>query len=261
MTADILIQNGRVLDPARGIDQSTPVAVKGRRIIPWEEGMEAKTTIDASGCLVTPGLIDFHAHIYERGTDSGANPDLAMLPYGVTTVVDAGSSGVSTYRSFLDRLALCRIKTKFFLHISPTGQVTHQYPELLRPERWNMEKFQEAVELAGDKLLGFKLRVSRNVVGDTGLRPLEAALELAISLSGGPEAELEARELGRAVSAFLAGQPERNRGVFLRRYWYGDTVEEAARWAGWSLSRTKSALFRMRKKLKDYLKKEGLYHE
>ena len=89
----------------------------------------------------------------------------------------------------------------------------------------------------------------------------EVALELALSLSGAPEAELEARELGRAVSAFLAGQPERNRGVFLRRYWYGDTVEEAARWAGWSLSRTKSALFRMRKKLKDYLKKEGLYHE
>ncbi len=175
MTVDILIQNGRVLDPARGIDQSAPVAVKGRRIIPWEEGMEAKTTIDASGCLVTPGLIDFHAHIYERGTDSGANPDLAMLPYGVTTVVDAGSSGVSTYRSFLDRLALCRIKTKFFLHISPTGQVTHQYPELLRPERWNMEKFQEAVELAGDKLLGFKLRVSRNVVGDTGLRQIGRA--------------------------------------------------------------------------------------
>ena len=89
----------------------------------------------------------------------------------------------------------------------------------------------------------------------------EAALELALSLSGGPEAELEARELGQAVSAFLADQPERSRGVFLRRYWYGDTVEEAARWAGWSLSRTKSALFRMRKKLKDYLKKEGLYHE
>ena len=48
--------------------------------------------------------------------------------------------------------------------------------------------------------------------------------------------------------------------MFLRRYWYGDTVEEAARWAGWSLSRTKSALFRMRNRLKDYLKKEELYH-
>ena len=89
----------------------------------------------------------------------------------------------------------------------------------------------------------------------------EAALELALDLSGGPEREVEARELGRLISDFLAAQPENNRNVFLRRYWYGDTVEEAARWAGWSVSRTKSALFRMRNKLRDYLKKEDFYHE
>lgn len=89
----------------------------------------------------------------------------------------------------------------------------------------------------------------------------EAAEELAASLSGGPEDHLEAAELGRAISAFLAGQAPAVRGVFLRRYWYGDTVEEAARWAGWSVSRTKSALFRLRKKLKTYLEKEELYHE
>ena len=89
----------------------------------------------------------------------------------------------------------------------------------------------------------------------------EAALELALDLSGGPDAEAEARELGRAISAFLADQPEMNRNVFLRRYWYGDTVEEAARWAGWSVSRTKTVLFRMRNRLKDYLKKEDFYHE
>lgn len=88
----------------------------------------------------------------------------------------------------------------------------------------------------------------------------EAALELALDLSDGPEREVEARELGRMISDFLAAQPEKNRNVFLRRYWYGDTVEEAARWAGWSISRTKSALFRMRNKLRDYLKKEDFYH-
>ena len=89
----------------------------------------------------------------------------------------------------------------------------------------------------------------------------EAALELALDLSGGSEGEAEARELGRMISEFLAAQPEKNRNVFLRRYWSGDTVEEAARWAGWSVSRTKSALFRMRNKLRDYLKKEDFYHE
>lgn len=84
----------------------------------------------------------------------------------------------------------------------------------------------------------------------------EAALELALDLSGGPEADLEARELGRAISAFLAEQPEINRGVFIRRYWYGDTVEETARRAGWSSGQVKSTLHRMRRKLRDYLEKE-----
>lgn len=88
----------------------------------------------------------------------------------------------------------------------------------------------------------------------------EAALELAGFLASGPEDALEALELGRVVSTFLTEQAPVSRGVFLRRYWYGDTVEEAARWAGWSVSRTKSTLFRLRKKLKIYLEKEDLYH-
>lgn len=84
----------------------------------------------------------------------------------------------------------------------------------------------------------------------------EAALELARDLCGGPEAELEARELGEAVSAFLRAQPEQNRTAFLRRYWYGDTMEETSRRLGWSEGRTKSTLHRMRKKLREYLQKE-----
>ena len=87
----------------------------------------------------------------------------------------------------------------------------------------------------------------------------DAALELAQALTHGPEEELDAKELGGAISAFLADQRPTSRGVFLRRYWYGDTVEDAARWAGWSVSKTKSALFRMRNKLRVYLEKEGFF--
>ena len=87
----------------------------------------------------------------------------------------------------------------------------------------------------------------------------EAALELAQALTHGPEEDFAAKELGEALSAFLSQQPETNRGVFLRRYWYGDTVEDTARWAGWSVSKTKSALFRMRNKLRAYLEKEGFF--
>ena len=60
----------------------------------------------------------------------------------------------------------------------------------------------------------------------------------------------------RLISDFLYGQPEASRNLFLRRYWYGDTVEEAARRLGWSVGRAKSTLHRMRKKLRAYLQKE-----
>ena len=65
-------------------------------------------------------------------------------------------------------------------------------------------------------------------------------------------------ELGRAISAFLRELGEGPRTAFLRRYWYADTVEETAGHLGWSLSRTKSVLFRTRKKLKAYLEQEGM---
>lgn len=87
----------------------------------------------------------------------------------------------------------------------------------------------------------------------------DAALELAQALTHNPEEDFAAKELGGAISAFLSGQPEKNRGVFLRRYWFGDTVEDAGRWAGWSVSKTKSVLFRMRNRLRAYLEKEGFF--
>ena len=176
---DLLIKNGFVIDPEGTCEKVSPIAVSNGHIVAFEDGIEAKTVIDAQDCIVTPGLIDFHAHIFERGTDSGINPDLAMLPLGVTTVIDVGSSGASTYRSFIDRLNQCRIKTKLYLHVSPTGQVTHQYPESVNPEKWNYERFDEAFEKYSERILGFKIRISKNVFGEDGLYYLEKALELS----------------------------------------------------------------------------------
>ena len=88
----------------------------------------------------------------------------------------------------------------------------------------------------------------------------DAALELALDLAEGPEREVEAKALGEAISAFLQAQPAQSRVAFLRRYWYGDTVEETAKYMGWGVGKTKTNLFRTRQKLKDYLKKEDLYH-
>lgn len=87
----------------------------------------------------------------------------------------------------------------------------------------------------------------------------EGALELASCLppGDGPEEEAGRRALLDAIARFLRAQPEGVRAAFLRRYWYGDSVEDAARRLGWSVSKTKSALFRARNRLREQLKKEG----
>ena len=88
----------------------------------------------------------------------------------------------------------------------------------------------------------------------------DAALELATELSDGPEAATDARALGEAITKFLKREPQHIRIVFLRRYWYGDSLTEAAAFMGWEVGKTRMILFRARKKLKEYLVKEGLLH-
>ena len=97
---------------------------------------------------------------------------------------------------------------------------------------------------------------------ENGRRPPtvdESALELASCLPPGndPLSEAESHALAEAVARFLRVQPKDVRAVFLRRYWYADTVEDAARRLGWSVSKTKSVLFRTRNKLRAQLQKEG----
>ena len=85
----------------------------------------------------------------------------------------------------------------------------------------------------------------------------ESAAELARDLRDTPAETLESKMLGEAISAFLGSQSEHNRVAFVRRYWYGDTVEQTAYHMGWSVGKTKTVLFRLRTKLKLYLMKEG----
>ena len=71
------------------------------------------------------------------------------------------------------------------------------------------------------------------------------------------EAEAEADELARRIDAFLNTRPAEQRKVFLRRYWYFDPVRDIAQRYGFSESKVKTVLFRMRSDLKQFLEKEG----
>lgn len=72
------------------------------------------------------------------------------------------------------------------------------------------------------------------------------------------ERQLEGRELGELLDGFLAGLDREERTMFLRRYWYGDTIRELAGRYGLTAGGVKSRLYRTREKLRNYLNEEGI---
>lgn len=96
-TRDTVIKNGHVIDKSLNINEVTDVYITNGRIsgIGHQPAGTANEIcmFDASGCIVTAGLVDCHVHAYEHVTPLGVNIDQTCLAKGVTTVVDAGSAG------------------------------------------------------------------------------------------------------------------------------------------------------------------------
>ena len=113
-TYDLLLKGGNVIDPRNGVNAPMDVAVSGNKIARVAESIaptDAKKTVDVSGFYVTPGLVDIHVHVY-TGTgnknsytgDRSVYPDGFTFRSGVTTVVDAGSSGWTNFPDFKNRV-------------------------------------------------------------------------------------------------------------------------------------------------------------
>lgn len=182
MRADLLIKNGHIYDPGGGIDHYGDIAVTGNRIISIhaDPGTQACQVIDATGCLVVPGLIDIHTHVSRFATHIGLNPDIACIPNGVTAVVDCGSSGISNFRAVLRILRDFEIRSRLVLHVSAGGQMmSTQFAENTDPSVWNTRYFEDAFREYPDDLIGLKIRASREVLGAYGMKPVKEAVGLA----------------------------------------------------------------------------------
>lgn len=126
---DLLIRGGRVIDPANQVDGVMDVAVQGQTIARVARDIpsgEAKKVIDASGAIVTPGLIDLHAHVYGYG--GSIFPDDTALFAGTTTVVDCGGAGWRTFDEFKETV-IDKVKTRVlsFINIVGHGMIGERY--------------------------------------------------------------------------------------------------------------------------------------
>jgi dihydroorotase len=128
MMYDLVLRGGRVIDPARAIDGRYDIAVQDgviAKLAPELSGECAARVVDVSGKTVAPGLIDLHAHVFDGVAHNGVHPDVAGVRAGVTTVVDAGSSGSATFGAFPKYiLSQCATEVLPFLHICQTGLAT-----------------------------------------------------------------------------------------------------------------------------------------
>lgn len=176
---DLLIVNGHVIDPANQVDEVRPVAVYNGEIVPYEQGEPARHTIDAAGRYVFPGLIDAHAHMFTEGTEIGIYPDLAYLPTGVTSAVDA-TAGVANYRLFRSAvIARSKVTIKSFLQMCSAGLATTSYHENINPKYFNPEKIARIYHENKDNILGLKIRQSEELAEGLGIEPLKATVAIA----------------------------------------------------------------------------------
>ena len=181
---DLLLRGGRVICPASGVDGLFDVAIRDGRIAAVEPRIlpnSAKETVDVSGRLVLPGLIDTHAHVYQYVTGRfGLNADMVGVRSGVTTVVDQGGPSCMTlpgFRRFVAEPAETRVYA-FLSAYLVGGLEGHLYPNLYSPDCINVQATVEAAKANLDLVRGIKGHAEIGGFARWGIRVMEMAAEI-----------------------------------------------------------------------------------
>jgi len=133
---DILLKGGHLIDPKNKIDSQMDVAISNGSILKVAKDIpsnNAKKVIDVTGMYVTPGLIDLHTHVFV-GTNSGfadgfssLSPDDFTFKAGITTVVDAGTSGWRNFPVFKKQV-IDRSQTRVLAYLNIAGSGMTGFP-------------------------------------------------------------------------------------------------------------------------------------
>ncbi|HTJ57895.1 MAG TPA: amidohydrolase/deacetylase family metallohydrolase [Devosiaceae bacterium] len=183
---DLVLRGGRVVDERNGIDGLFDIAVRHGKIAavaPGIEGVGAKV-VDVAGCIVSPGLIDIHAHVYHKATSLGVDPGLIARRSAITTLVDAGSAGAGNYDGLRDYvMAQSPYRILAFLNVSFPGIFGFDkglfIGEATLAEMLPVDRCVAKIEANRDRIVGVKVRIGGAATGDLGIGALELALQAA----------------------------------------------------------------------------------
>ncbi|MEY9692547.1 dihydroorotase [Bradyrhizobium ottawaense] len=186
---DLVIRGGEVLDPSQSLRARRDIGIRWGVIETVQEAIPAERalkSIDASGKLVMPGLIDLHSHVYPYGSAIGIPADELVQFQATTTVVSAGDAGVNNLaalRRFI--VAQTRARMYAFVHIANNGLSAFPVAELYNIDVAQTEACAMALAENADFLLGVKVRMSENVIYKHGLEPLKRGIQ-ACEMCGWP---------------------------------------------------------------------------
>jgi len=180
MPFDLLLKGGRVVDPSQSLNAVMDVGARDGHITQIAQNLDETGCLDVrdvSGKYVCPGLIDLHGHWYE-GNLFGINP-LICMDHGVTTAVDAGTTGYANFpefrRTVLDR-SLADVFA--FVHISLMGLHAPYAEELVDLRYARPLETAAVIDKHRDRAVGVKIRIG-TMTGNHGLAALDIALTAA----------------------------------------------------------------------------------
>ena len=185
---DLLLRGGRVIDPASGRDGIADIGISDGRIAAIEPTLpagNAQQFIDLEGKIVTAGMIDTHAHVYQHVTGRfGLNADMVGVRSGVTTVVDQGGPSCMTIPGFR-HFVVEKAETRVLCFISAYlvgGLEGHLYPSLYGPDQVDVKATIRAARANADIVRGVKAHAEIGGASRWGLEVIKLGKRISSEL-------------------------------------------------------------------------------
>jgi dihydroorotase len=187
MEYDLILRQGRVLDPASEHDAVADIAFNNGRVAAvGVAASEARGRVErnVAGHIVMPGMIDFHTHVYWGGTSISVDADQLARRCGTTTWLDVGSAGPGNFAGFRKHvIEPSETRILAYLHVSHAGIFAFS-PNIMLGESLDMRLMDTATcaQVARENpelIRGIKVRIGINTSGVNGIAPLYHAIEAA----------------------------------------------------------------------------------